>query len=65
MAPTSRQALIASWEQLDQILTALIDQGAPQQSCQEGLRGRRESFEWQLMPLTLALRAACGGREYQ
>lgn len=56
MVPTSHQALIESWEQLDQILRVVIDRGEQSQDDLQELRGRRESFEW-LLKHTLAVDA--------
>jgi hypothetical protein len=56
MVPTSHQALIESWEQLDQILSVLVEQGGQLQKDQQDLRSRRESFEW-LLKHTLAVDA--------
>lgn len=56
MVPTSHQALIESWEQLDQILSALVDRGHLAQDGLHELRSRRESFEW-LLKHTLAVDA--------
>ncbi|MDZ5605211.1 hypothetical protein SJI00_20780 [Pseudomonas sp. RP23018S] len=56
MVPTSHQALIESWDQLDQILSDVVGSGHLAQYDLHDLRSRRESFEW-LLKHTLAVDA--------
>jgi predicted HicB family RNase H-like nuclease len=56
MTNPSRQTLIDAWSQLNQVISQLIKNQAPNALCTQELQTKRESFEWHLKH-TLAVEA--------